>query len=241
VYCGTLLFTLLGQDCDETLANQPSGGSMLNFMLKFVSQLSRPLARHLGALALLGLAACSSPHKAKDIETKLDKGETISGDTQLGIKNGNLVVQKKVMMNEDLRRLQNEVYSLEDRVYGNRDYKSEGLYGTLKKCRAQTVSRKFGGDGKLIWTEPMDRVTDKEDSFEIGIDEKEKIVGISEEFLKDRIERFRNYKLVLMKREDEYKEKIEVCDAELDAKMHDLKEREEEKREAKKTANAAGG
>lgn len=174
--------------------------------------------------AAVVLVGCShNPHKAEKIDTTIEKSEAISGQESLGVKDGNMVVQKKVMMNEELRRLQNEVYSLEDRVYGNRKYKSQGLYGTLKSCRAKAVSKDMGGDGKLMWTEPMDRVTDKEDEFNIGLDEKDKIVGVSEEFLKDRLARFKQYKSVLQKREDEYQEKLEICDADLAAREHDAK------------------
>ncbi|MCB9025258.1 MAG: hypothetical protein H6625_03000 [Bdellovibrionaceae bacterium] len=172
------------------------------------------------------LVACANPNKARDIETKMDKATSVSGDTHLGIKDGNLVVQKKVQMNEELRRLQNEVYSLEDRVYGNRKYGSEGLYGMLKQCRKDLSSKKYGGDGKLVWTEPMDRVTDKEDDWEVGVDETDKIVGVSDEFLLDRIKRFKDYKKVLQKREDEYKEKTEICDAKLETQKSDQKQKE---------------
>ena len=169
---------------------------------------------------LLVVAGCkSNPNKAEKIATEMDKSAQITGDEKLGVnKDGNMVVQKKVMMNEELRRLQYEVYELEDRVYGHRKYGSKGLYGALKSCREESVSKKLGGDGKLMWTEPIDRVTDKEDDFNIGLDEKEKIVGVSEEFLKDRIARFKKYKQVLTKRQDEYEEKLEICDAALKAK-----------------------
>lgn len=181
------------------------------------------------AAAVFAVGCSSNPHKAKDIETKMDKSSKVSGDEKVGIKDGNLVVQKKVQMNEELRRLQNEVYSLEDRVYGNRKYGSKGLYGTLKACRLKLTSKEMGGDGKLMWTEPIDRVTDKEEEFEIGIDEKEKIVGVSEEFLKDRIKRFRDYKRVLQKRQDEYEEKIDICDAAVRSKEYEKKKKAEAK------------
>lgn len=175
------------------------------------------------ALILAGmltmLVGCkSNPNKAEKIKTEMDKSQQVTGDESIGVKDGNMVVQKKVMMNEELRRLQYEVYEMEDRVYGHRKYGSKGLYGALKSCREESVSKKLGGDGKLTWTEPIDRVTDKEDEFNIGIDEKEKIVGVSEEFLKDRIARFKKYKQVLLKRQDEYEEKLEICDANLKAK-----------------------
>ncbi len=169
-------------------------------------------------LCFVGLTACSSKHKAKDIDTEMNNTGSVSGDTQVGVKDGNMVVQKKVLMNEELRRLQYEVYELEDRVYGNRKYGSLGLYGVLKTCRADLSDPKNGGDGKLMWTEPMDRVTDKEDEFQMGLDEKEKLVGISEEFLKDRITRFVEYKKVLHKRQDEYEDKVSICRTELRAR-----------------------
>ena len=165
----------------------------------------------------LSIGCATNKHKAKDIETDMEKSQVV-GEETVGVKDGNMVVQKKLEMNEALRRLQNEVYELEDRVYGNRKFGSKGLYGTLKDCRAEAVSKSLGGDGKLRWTEPVDRVTDKEDEWNIGFDEKDKLVAVSEEFLVDRIERFKKYRQVLMKRQDEYEEKLEICDAEVKAK-----------------------
>lgn len=172
---------------------------------------------------ILSLVACSTnPHKAEKIETDLDKQEKMTGEQSIGVKDGNMVFQKKVNMAEELRRLQVDVYSLEDKVYGNRKFGSQGLYGNLKSCRKDLVDPKNGGNGKLKWTEPLDRVTDKEEEFKIGLDDKDKIVGVSEEFLKDRIERFKEYQRVLHKREDEYAEKVEICEAELKAQKYSL-------------------
>jgi hypothetical protein len=170
-------------------------------------------------LVLTGLAGCkTNPNKAEKIETDLKKSSEVTGDESVGIKNGNMIVQRKVQMNDELRRLQYEVYELEDRVYGNRKYGSKGLYGALKTCREEITSKKYGGDGKLMWTEPIDRVTDKEQEYNIGLDEKDKLVAVTEEYLKDRITRFNKYRNTLLKRQDEYEEKLEVCDADLKAK-----------------------
>lgn len=166
-------------------------------------------------LALIIFGCSSNPHKAEKIDTEIKNNGQVSGDTAVGIKDGNMIVQKKVQMNEELRRLQIDVYELEDRVYGNRKYGSLGLYGVLRQCKMDLSDPKNGGDGKLKWTEPMDRVTDKEDDYKIGLDEKDKLVGISEEFLKDRLERFKGYKKTLMGRQDEYEEKVQICKAEL--------------------------
>ena len=171
------------------------------------------------SIAVALLASCShNPNKVKDIDTKMENSSNISGDTALGVRDGNMVVQKKVMMNEELRKLQYEVYELEDHVYGNRKYGSLGLYGVLRDCRMQLSDPKNGGDGKLKWTEPIDRVTDKEDEFKVGIDEEKKLVGVSEEFLLDRIKRFKDYKNILDKRQDEYEEKVAICKVDLKSK-----------------------
>jgi hypothetical protein len=171
-------------------------------------------------MALVLLTQCkTNPNKAEKIDTEIKNHGQVSGDTAVGVKDGNLVVQKKVQMNEELRRMQIEVYELEDRVYGNRKYGSLGLYGVLRQCKADLSETKNGGDGKLKWTEPMDRITDKEDEFKIGLDEKDKLVGVSEEFLKDRLERFRGYKKVLMTREDEYEEKVQICKTEMKSRQ----------------------
>lgn len=171
----------------------------------------------IGLLPLFLCHCASNPHEAKEIDASLEKKQSLNDEQSIGVKDGNMVFQKKVDMAEELRRLQINVYSLEDRVYGNRKYGSSGLYGVLKKCRSEVTSPENGGDGKLMWTEPIDRVTDKEDEFDIGYNDKDKIIGVSQEFLKDRISRFKNYKRVLQKREDEYKDKVDICEAKLKA------------------------
>ena len=156
-----------------------------------------------------------TPTKQKKIDTTIDSSGQVSGDTEVGVKDGNMVVQKKVMMSEELRKLQYEVYELEDRVYGNRKYGSLGLYGVLRDCKMQLSDPKNGGDGKLMWTEPIDRVTDKEDEFKMGLDDTKKLIGVTEEFLTERIARFRGYKNLLSKRQDEYEEKLAICKVDL--------------------------
>jgi len=180
---------------------------------------------------LLVVGCASNPNKAEKIETKMDKDSVITGDDKVGVKDGNLIVQRKTLMSEELRDLQYEVYGLEDHVYGNQKYGSLGLYGVLKNCRLKLSDKRYGGDGKLIWTEPIDRVTDKEDDFKVGIDEQQKIVGVTEEFLKDRIARFRDYKKLLRKRDEEYQDKVDICQAEVKTRQYEIE----------KNQNAASG
>lgn len=168
------------------------------------------------------IAGCASnPNKAEKIETQIEKAEAVSGTQEVGVKNGEMVVMDKAEMSEKLRDLQSAVYSLEDKVYGTRKLGSLGLYGDLKSCRRKQASRQFGGTGTMVWTEPLDRVTDKEEELKIGVDEKKNLVGVSEEMLKDRVARFQRYKQILQKRSDDFEAGIAACKNEIASKEVD--------------------
>ncbi len=184
--------------------------------------LSKPLVFLPNLILIMGLGACrSNPNKAEAIQTQLDQPAAVSSGQNVGLKSGEMVVLSKVQISERLRDLQNAVYSLEDRVYGTRKLGSLGLYGDLKSCMRRNASHQYGGSGTLVWTEPLDRVTDKEDDLKLGLDEKKDLVGVSEEYLKDRLQRFQGYKMILQKRSDEFEEKIEQCKADLATKTQD--------------------
>jgi hypothetical protein len=177
--------------------------------------------------ALAALAGCAhDPNKAEKIDTAMNSQGVVAGET-VGIKDGKMVVQKKMLLSEELRDLQYEVFELEDHVYGNEKYGSKGLYGVLKTCKLKLSDKANGGDGKLTWTEPIDRVTDKEDDMSIGVDEQNKLVAVSEEYIKDRIARFQQYKQILLKRQNEYEDKIEVCNAALRSNHEDKEGKEQ--------------
>lgn len=168
------------------------------------------------------LVSCgSNPHKAEVIKTDMTHADVVSGTQSVGVKDGEMVVLNKSQMSERLRDLQNGVYVLEDRVYGTRKLGSLGLYGELKACKRKLSSAQFGGTGNMTWSEPLDRVTDKEEEAKAGLDEKKELVAVSEEYLKDRIQRFQNYRIILQKRADDFTERIEACKAEVATKEMD--------------------
>lgn len=166
---------------------------------------------------VLGFAvSCSSTHKAKDIDTSVEMAAPVRGDSVVGVKDGDMVYQRKVSMSEELRKVELDVYDLEAKVYGGPRYlDNRGLYGVLKDCRTQLGEAGNGGDGKVRWTESREYVTPEDDFSAIGVEDKKIIVGLSEEFLKDRLSRFRGYKKTLEKRQDEYETKVKVCQMEL--------------------------
>lgn len=171
-------------------------------------------------VVLTGLffVACASKHKAKDIDTNVDMSAPVRSDSVVGVKDGDMVYQRKVAMNEELRRLELDVYDLEARVLGGPRYlDNRGLYGVLRDCRVQLGNVDNSGDGKVRWTEAREYVTPDDDYSSMGVEDKKRIVGVSEEFLKDRLARFKGYKNTLEKRQDEYETKVKVCQLELAA------------------------
>jgi hypothetical protein len=169
------------------------------------------------SIATLGLSiGCSSKNKAKDIDTTVEMAEPVRADSVVGVKDGDMVYQRKVAMNEELRRIEIDVYDLEARVYGGPRYlDNRGLYGVLRDCRVQLGDADNGGDGKVRWTEKREYVTPDDEYSKIGIEDKKRIVGVTEEFLKDRLARFKEYQRTLQSRQDEYETKVKMCEMEL--------------------------
>lgn len=162
-------------------------------------------------VSVVGFILGCSSNRVTNLETKLDHEQSVAGGQSVGVKDGKMVAIDKSAMNERLRDLENEVHGLEDKVYGSRKLDSKGIYGDLRSCRTKLASRQYGGSGTLIWTEPLDRMTESEDEWKIGLDESGKLVAVQEEYLKERVSRFRNYLKVLEKREDELSHSLEQC------------------------------
>ena len=169
---------------------------------------------------VLGLVGCSTSHKEKSKvknleDSQLEKVKTVAGGDKLGIRDDAFKIQKKVDLAENLRDLENNTYGIEYEVYGNREYGTKGLYGAYSDCKAEVNSIQYDGTGKMHPIEDPAPVINEEHKFEYGVDKKGDLVGISEEFLSERIERFKKYKVVLNKRRTEYETKLRICENDL--------------------------
>jgi len=175
------------------------------------------------------LGACASnPNKAKDLDTSIEKEERLTDNSAIGVKDGNMIFQKKVMIGEELRNLQIKTHELESNLYGGPRYlDNRGYWGVLKDCREQ-ISVLESGKGK--WSEKREYVIPEADAVQIGLDDKGKIAGLTEEYLHDRIKRYQGYKTILEARTEEMQEKISSCKLELKAakKAAQSKKSEEE-------------
>ncbi|MFK8138475.1 MAG: hypothetical protein AB8E15_08955 [Bdellovibrionales bacterium] len=167
-------------------------------------------------LSLIFMSACATSHKekseVKEIETELERKQEMNGET-LGVKDDSIVIQRKRELAEELRDLENDVYGLDSEVYGNRKYGSKGLYGVYRDCKAELNSITTE-DSPFI--EPREKIIQEKNRFaKFGLDENDKLVTVSEEFISERLERYKKYQTKLEKRRDEYELKVRVCKNEL--------------------------
>tara|TARA_B100001248_G_C27363154_1_gene447580 strand:- start:553 stop:1125 length:573 start_codon:yes stop_codon:yes gene_type:complete len=166
-------------------------------------------------ILLFSLAACSSVlerrNTVEEVDTKMESEQEISGGDKIGLKDNKLRVQRKVRLAEELRLLENDVYAMENEVYGNRKYGTKGLYGVYLDCTAEKNSVELGGSGKLQPVEPPARVIREERELKYVKDENGDLVGITEEYLSERMDRFKKYRDILEKRRTEYETKLRIC------------------------------
>lgn len=154
----------------------------------------------------------SNPNKAEVLTTKTDKEDVVASGERVGIdKSGDMVYQKKVMIADEVRKLQDDVYDLEDKVYGTRRYGTKGLYGKYADCLRQAKPEIKTTLPKI---DKLDRWSDKDEDIKVGIDpDKDKLAAITEEKLKDRLAKFQEYRRILQQKQDEYSDNLQTCQA----------------------------
>lgn len=164
------------------------------------------------SMAFLALAACSSDPKTEVIDTQLEKKSEISDSQAVGMKKNSeeLVYQKNSNVINELTKLEEDVYKLQDDVYGTKEYNSKGLFGKFLSCRKK----------RAVKTGDLSRIPDKspvieEDKMRLGIDQKTgRAIGYTEETLQKRLDRFKSYKAVLYERQEELEQLIDKCEVE---------------------------
>lgn len=159
----------------------------------------------------LALVACrSNPNKAEVLNTDIEKSTLVSGDERVGVnENEEMVYQRKVLLAEEIRKLQNSVLETEDRVYGTRAYGTSGLLGSYRRCYMQLLPERRE---QFPAPEGPDRLSEREEDLKVGIDTKtDKLHAVSEEKLMDRLTRLKEYRKTLQTREDGMTEGLERC------------------------------
>ncbi len=181
------------------------------------NQFSRILSVSLLSLALTTISGCANRNKADIVDTGLEKQAHVTAGQgeSVGVRDKEFVLQKKKNLGEELRRLEENVRELDDRVYGNRDFDTYGIWGKLRDCRNSLKEKNSDFDPGS-----MERVSDSEYllNWKANSDAKaaiekssEKLVAMSEEDLDDHIKKLNKVKSHLQEREDEINDKLSRC------------------------------
>lgn len=172
--------------------------------------------RNLG-LVLLSVAllvGCSSDGEKK-ITEKFDKDLNVRTDDKrefVGTKDDQVIIQKRVYMEEELWKLNAEVQNLENAIYGQSRRDPGGLWLGLKTCREKLADPRVGGSGVPEPVEKWDKITEREEEFQYKVDKRNNLVGYSEENLETRISRYKKHKRVLNEAYDRLKGDLDTCE-----------------------------
>lgn len=165
------------------------------------------------SLALLFVTACGSKNdptenfdKTLNVKTD-DKGESV------GLKGDKVMVKKKVYLEEQLYKLKSDIEDLELTVYGKSKRDAGGIYEALRDCRGRMADPRIGGTGKPEPMEKWEKVSDTDEEFKYKADKQDNMIGYSEEELDTRITRYQKTKKVLEQKYEDYKDKVESCEA----------------------------
>lgn len=165
-----------------------------------------PMAGAVALLMMLGAGCASNPHKAEEAKTELENSEDVGGGVSIGQNSsGEVVSNRQEKLADQLRDLQREVYGLETEIYGDTKLGRKGLYGALKDCLDRDGSAKRL-PSRAILTKGEDKFNGK-----MVVNERKKLVNVSEEYFLDRIKRFEGYKDAYESQQEDFEEKLRVC------------------------------
>lgn len=171
------------------------------------------MKKFLTVLTVVLLAGCGSKRDVheeldKTLDTNLnDKGERV------GLRDNEIVIQKRVSLEQNLAKLKNEVIDLENAIYGASRRNPGGLWEGLRDCRKRISDPRVGGTGKPEPMERWEKISEKDEEFDFKVDKKRNtVVGISEEAMQTRLDRLKTQKTMLEERYDQLRDKLETCD-----------------------------
>ncbi|NDD05719.1 MAG: hypothetical protein EB078_12505, partial [Proteobacteria bacterium] len=87
-----------------------------------------------------------SQEEAPKFDKTLNSSTNQRGE-KIGVRDDKVTVQKTVYLEEDLKKAQDEIEDLENRVYGQSKTYPGGIYLGLKTCRARLADPRLGGSG----------------------------------------------------------------------------------------------
>jgi hypothetical protein len=157
------------------------------------------------------LSACASTGP-RDMDKTLNNG---TGDVaeKVGVRDDKVVIQKRIYLEEQLWTLKSEVDDLQRVLYGASRQDPGGIWLGLRECRKRLADPRIGGTGKPEPMETWANITKQDEAFFYKVDKKtNSLVGVSEEALDERLQRYQTHKRVLSAKYEELKDKIDSCE-----------------------------
>lgn len=159
--------------------------------------------------------SCASKKVSLDEPEKFEKNlntATTDKNEKVGVKDGTVVIQKRIYLEEELSKLQTQIGDLESSIYGRSKKDPGGVWASLQKCRRKTADPRLGGDGNPEPMEKWERISEKDEDFNYAVDDKNNVVAYSEEKLEARVVNLKKMKRILDDKYDSFKDKQDVCE-----------------------------
>jgi predicted nuclease with TOPRIM domain len=179
---------------------------------------------YIGVLVGLFLVGCASQEEKVSLDEtqKLDR-EFVAGtgnkNETVGEKDGTIVIQKKVSLQEDMSKVADDIDDLENSIYGLSRKDPGGLWLKLKECRKKVSDVRLGGNGVPDSMEAWEKPSATETDTKYRLDKKKYVVAVSEEQLEDRLTKLKNTKNTLERRYSEFKDKLDACEEKYQATL----------------------
>lgn len=159
------------------------------------------------------MVGCSSSEKKKvtEVDTKLKNEVLLGSGESIGVKEDELLFQKKTNLVTEITNLENEVILLEDRVFGSKMHGSKGLMGEYDKCRVKRAEVTGVYSGKI-----KEAAYQKDSQRKIYIEKGSgRLITLTQENLEDRFKKLSGYKVVLEDAENEIQDYLTQCQLDL--------------------------
>ncbi len=169
------------------------------------------------ALSALALTGCGSKEKkvSMDEPEKLEReyvNKTDARNETVGEKDGSIVIQKKMSLEEDMARVRDAINDAESSIYGSSRQDPGGMWLKLKECRKKVSDARLGGNGVPEAMEKWEKISATDPELKYRVEGKKKVVAVSEEQLEDRLGHMKNVKNILDRRYEEFKDKLDACE-----------------------------
>lgn len=171
----------------------------------------------LSVLTLL-LISCGSKTKLESEGQELSNGNPISKTTEIGtLEDGQVVHREETVLTNKIRRLENQVLLLEERLYGKSGTSHKGLLGDLQQCAARSKDpEKYAAGPASRPSQMNERARLEEGAGKVVADQKTGLLKITtEEDIHSKLGRLNKDLSDLEKQEEEIQNKLSSCKREV--------------------------